>query len=78
MITPHHKKNKKYRGKNLVLKKRRQDNNETKIECGTNEELGADGKTCVCKNGYEKIDGVCEIKKTEEKDPEEESKQPSE
>ena len=32
---------------------------ETKT-CGTNEELGADGQTCVCKNGYEKDSkGVC-------------------
>ncbi len=29
--------------------------------CGTNEELGADGVTCVCKNGYSKnSSGVCE------------------
>ena len=32
---------------------------ETKT-CGSNEELGADGQTCVCKNGYEKDSkGVC-------------------
>ena len=32
-------------------------------KCGTNEELGADGKTCVCKNGYTKnSSGVCEKK----------------
>lgn len=35
-------------------------------ECSTNEELGADGKTCVCKWGYERQNGVC-IKKEEEK-----------
>ena len=30
-----------------------------------NEELGADGKTCVCKNGYTKnSSGVCEKKPT--------------
>ncbi len=27
--------------------------------CGTNEELGADGVSCVCKNGYSKVNGVC-------------------
>ena len=26
---------------------------------GENEEMGADGVTCVCKNGYEKVSGVC-------------------
>ena len=32
-------------------------------KCGTNEELGADGKTCVCKYGYTKnSSGVCEDK----------------
>ena len=32
-------------------------------KCGTNEELGADGVTCVCKNGYTKnSSGVCEKK----------------
>ena len=32
-------------------------------KCGTNEELGADGKTCVCKHGYTKnSSGVCEDK----------------
>ena len=28
-------------------------------KCGENEELGADGKNCVCKNGYAKKDGTC-------------------
>ena len=28
-------------------------------KCGTNEELGADGVTCVCKWGYSKKAGVC-------------------
>ena len=28
-------------------------------KCGTNQELGADGVTCVCKSGYKKINGVC-------------------
>ena len=32
-----------------------------------NEELGADGVTCVCKYGYTKVDGVCK-KKGEEKE----------
>lgn len=31
----------------------------TKIECGTNEELGADNTTCVCKSGFEKVNGNC-------------------
>lgn len=31
----------------------------SKNECGTNEELGADGVTCVCKWGYTKVNGVC-------------------
>ncbi len=30
-----------------------------KKTCGTNEELGADGVSCVCKWGYEKVDGIC-------------------
>ena len=29
------------------------------VTCGSNEELGADGKTCLCKSGYSKKDGVC-------------------
>jgi len=34
------------------------------VTCGTNEELGADGVTCVCKSGYEKNSaGVCVDKK---------------
>ena len=34
-------------------------------KCGTNEELGADGVSCVCKNGYTKnSSGVCEKKPT--------------
>lgn len=33
-------------------------------KCGTNEELGADGVSCVCKNGYSKIKGVCTKKNT--------------
>ena len=32
-------------------------------KCGTNEELGADGVSCVCKNGYTKnSSGICEKK----------------
>ena len=31
---------------------------------GDNEELGADKKTCVCKNGYTKEDGKCVKKET--------------
>ncbi len=34
-------------------------NNSSKKECGTNEELGADGVTCVCKWGYTKVNGKC-------------------
>ena len=30
-----------------------------KTSCGTNEELGADGVSCVCKWGYSKVNGVC-------------------
>lgn len=33
--------------------------------CGTNEELGADGQTCVCAHGYEKTNGVCTKQKVE-------------
>ena len=33
-------------------------NNSTK-SCGTNEELGADGVSCVCKWGYTKVNGKC-------------------
>ena len=32
--------------------------------CGENEELGADGQTCLCKSGYTKKDGKC-VKETE-------------
>ncbi|MBP3635673.1 MAG: LCP family protein [Bacilli bacterium] len=33
--------------------------------CSTNEELGADNVTCVCKNGYERTkEGTCEKKET--------------
>lgn len=37
--------------------------NTTVSNCGTNEELGADQKTCVCKWGYEKVNGICQEKK---------------
>ena len=36
-------------------------------KCGTNEELGADGVSCVCKNGYERKDGVCTKKDENQK-----------
>ena len=42
-----------------------------KNKCGTNEELGADGVTCVCKYGYTKQNGICTEKKTEVTEPEE-------
>ena len=35
------------------------------VSCGTNEELGADGQTCVCAHGYEKTNGVCTKQKVE-------------
>ena len=39
------------------------DTTSTESKCGTNEELGADGVSCVCKNGYTKnSSGVCEKK----------------
>ena len=39
---------------------------------GENEELGADGQTCVCKNGYEKDSkGVCKKKETDCESPRE-------
>ena len=37
------------------------------VTCGSNEELGADGKTCLCKSGYSKQDGVC-VKDDEEEE----------
>lgn len=37
--------------------------------CGTNEELGADGVSCVCKWGYEKVGGICTEKKEEPTPP---------
>ena len=39
------------------------DTTSSSSKCGTNEELGADGVSCVCKNGYTKnSSGVCEKK----------------
>ena len=39
------------------------DDSNSNSKCGTNEELGADEKTCVCKNGYTKnSSGICEKK----------------
>ena len=35
------------------------------VSCGKNEELGADGQTCVCAHGYEKTNGVCTKQKVE-------------
>lgn len=51
-----------------------------KKNCGTNEELGADGVSCVCKWGYEKIDGVCKEKVAAPPEPNEpdETDEPSE
>lgn len=40
--------------------------NDTTSNCGENEELGADGKTCVCKFGYSKKDGKCEKDETKD------------
>ena len=37
------------------------DKNSSKKKCGTNEELGADGVTCLCKSGYTKVNGVCTV-----------------
>lgn len=41
------------------------DSSSSSTTCGTNEELGADNQTCVCKNGYErnKSTNTCEKKK---------------
>ena len=42
--------------------------------CGTNEELGADGVSCVCKWGYTKVNGKCvEKEETEKKEQPKES-----
>ena len=48
-------------GKNLTGNLQKYDKTEKKssTKCGTNQELGADGVTCVCKSGYKKINGVC-------------------
>lgn len=37
-----------------------------KTNCGANEELGADKKTCVCKYGFEKVNGKCTEKDAKE------------
>ena len=37
----------------------------TTANCGTNEELGADERTCVCKHGYVRENGVCTKQKVE-------------
>ena len=37
----------------------------TTANCGTNEELGADERTCVCKHGYIRENGVCTKQKVE-------------
>lgn len=36
----------------------------SKNKCGTNEELGADGVSCVCKWGYKKVNGKCSNEST--------------
>lgn len=36
----------------------------TKDSCGLNEELGADGVSCVCKWGYTKVNGKCSKEET--------------
>ena len=48
-------------GQNLKGNLQKYDKTEKKssTQCGTNQELGADGVTCVCKNGYTKVNGVC-------------------
>ena len=48
-------------GKDLTGNLQKYDKIEKKssTKCGTNQELGADGVTCVCKAGYKKINGVC-------------------
>lgn len=48
-------------GKNLTGNLQKYDKTEKKssTKCGTNQELGADGVTCVCKAGYKKVNGVC-------------------
>ena len=43
------------------------DTTSSSSKCGTNEELGADGVSCVCKNGYERKDGVCTKKDENQK-----------
>ena len=40
------------------------DKNSSKKKCGTNEELGADGVTCLCKSGYTKVNGTCKKEET--------------
>ena len=42
----------------------------SKSTCGTNEELGADGVSCVCKYGYTKVNGVCTLESNESTDTE--------
>ena len=60
-------------GKNLYgnlqsyTKTKKPDDSDKK--CGTNEELGADQKTCVCKNGYKKVNGKCTKKDGKEEKP---------
>ena len=39
---------------------------DTAKTCDTNEELGADNETCVCKAGYERKDGKCQKPKVED------------
>ena len=37
-------------------------------KCGTNEELGADQVSCVCKYGYTRVNGSCVVKEEEKKE----------
>ena len=48
---------------------------ETKKTCSTNEEIGADGVSCVCKWGYTKVNGVC-TKEEEKQDQTKKEEEP--
>ena len=43
-------------------------NTKNDTKCGTNEELGADQVSCVCKFGYTKVNGNCIVKSEEKKE----------
>ena len=46
---------------------RKSDTTSTESKCGTNEELGADGISCVCKNGYTRNKTTATCEKSTEK-----------